>query len=224
MGNFCFTTVKQHTLLFSKKSFEAVRNILQSPSEHGTAFVNSGDYQFALGLIGLQALFTTLFTLVHMSRISSAFSILDVYGLDESFSYKVPYVKIFFNTFIETSLLSCAFAGIILGISLLFKIRTTYKMMLCLAAIRSAVLIPAAIISTVLLFLNTALGTGLFSISSLAGICYMAFSFPAKTADTKRKIPAVIIISMLAFALASTLVLSKFSSGYLPSDLENLLS
>jgi len=207
--------------IYLKKLFQIFKGILRFPSSEGSKFAVSEDRNTALGLIGVQAIFTTLFAMITISHtLSVLFGAFG--GSGSSSSLKMPYVQIFFVTLIASFALSCAFAGIIFGISYLFKNKISYTAALCITAVRSVIIIPVTIIAVVLLFLNLGYGLMLFYAGGLAGLCYMVAAFPCTSTENKNKVPLIIFLSLLAFAIVSYFVMIKCLPFYLPSTLKDI--
>jgi len=204
--------------IYLKKLFRIFKGVLRFPSTEGVKFAVSEDRNSALGLLGVQAILTTLFAMITISHTISM-----ILGtLFGSSALKMPYVQIFIVTLIASFALSCAFAGIIFGISYIFKNKISYKAALCITAIRSAIIIPVTIAAVVILFLNVGYGIMLFYAGGLAGLCYMVAAFPCTTAENKNKVPLIIFLSMLAFAFVSYFVMIKCLPLYLPGSLKDV--
>lgn len=203
---------------FVKKLFEKFKSIFLKPATEGASFVVSEDRNSALSLIGVQAIFTTIFALILAAKANPIFELVNEYMDDE---VKIPYVSIFFITLIASFALSIALAGIVLGISTLFKNKISFNTALGIAAVRSVVLVPITILAIVLSFLNVGYSVELFYAGNLAGICYMVSAFPVTTQENKNKVALIVFISIVAFAIVSLFIMKNCAQYYVPESMKD---
>jgi hypothetical protein len=204
---------------YLKNIFRVFKNILRFPVTEGSMFVISEDRNSAFGLIGIQAIFSALFALVVSSKINSLIKLISAYAMGETI--KMPFFKIFIVTVIASFGLSCALAGILLGISHLFKNKISFRAALCVAATRSVVLVLVTMISIVLFYINAGAGVILFYMGNLAGICYMVNVLPITSQENKNKTAMIVFISIVIFAIISMFVMSKCAPYYLPEAIKD---
>lgn len=211
----------QNISAYLKKLVSLFKNIIQFPATQGTNFVISEDRNSALGLIGVQAVFSAVFALVVASKVGSLFNVV---GGIFSKAVKMPYFRIFIVTLIISFALSCVLAGILLGISILFKNKITYQAALCVTAVRSVALASVTIIAILLAFLNLGYGIVLFFMGNLAGICYMLSAFPITSQENRNKAAIIMFLSVLIFALIASFIMSKCAALYLPNSVKDSIS
>jgi|GEM_PF-5085226 hypothetical protein len=202
-------------IVYLKKLFNLFKAIVRFPSTEGVKFAVSEDRNTALALIGAQAVFSALFALLVSFKFDDLFS---SFGMVEDI--KMNYFKIFIVTILASCVLSCAFAGIIFGISYLFKNKLSLNAALCITAVRSIIIILVTIVASLMLLLNFRCGVTLFYSGSLAGICYMIVAFPCTSLDNKNKVPLIIFISALIFGLISYFVMFKCLPLYAPDSMK----
>ena len=195
---------------------DILKKIIKYPNTEGARYAVSDDRKSALGLIGIQALLTTLFTIIAVAQLNPLLKALSFFGGN----IKMPMIKIFILTFIASVVLSMALAGIILGISTLFKNKITFQTALCITSIRSVALIPVTLVACLLIFVNSGYGVMLFYAGNLAGICYMISAFPVTSTEDKNKVPLIMFISMILFAIISVIVMTKIAPQFLPDALK----
>lgn len=203
---------------YLKKLFQLFKNILRYPATEGAVFAVSEDRNLAFGLLGAQALFSALFGLAMASKAGSLLKVLNSFS--DSESMKMPYFRIFLLTIIVSFALSCALAGILFGISTLFKNNVSFKAALCTTAVRSVVLIPISAVALILSFLNIGAGILLFYMGNLAGICYMVLAFPVTSQENRNKVAFIVFISIVIFAFVSMFIMAKCAPYYAPSSLK----
>ena len=198
---------------YLKNLFLLFKKVIFAPATEGVMFANSQDRNTAFGLMGVQAIFSTLFALIATSKLGSLFSLVS--------SAKMPYIRIIIVTLIASFAFSCAFAGILLGISILFKNKINYNAALCVAAIRSIAVVPVTIIAIVLFLINPSYGLVLFYMGNLAGLCYMVTSFPITSQENRNKVALIVFISTVLFAIVSTFIMSKCVGFYIPDSVKD---
>lgn len=219
-----FEKAKKNSTIFLKSLFETFKGILLLPSTEGAKFLASKSMDMAIGLLAFQSILSALFALAVTAKIDSL--IMQGYSLFSGMAagiegmVKMPLFKTFLTTFILSAILSCALAGILLLISHLFKNTTNYKSMLCLAASRSAAVIPITILAIILFYLNPVLGISIFYIGNLVGLSYMVSLYPAATSEVKNRVPGIVALSSIIFLFISVYIMSKSFSSFLPVGLK----
>ena len=208
---------RQSSSDYFKKLFQLFKNIFRYPATEGAKFVISEDRNSSFGLIGGQAVFSALFDIVMISKINSIFSVFNILGD----GFKLSYVKVFLVTLIISFALSCGLAGILYGISYLFKNKISYYASLCVVSARSVIIILVTIISIILSYINLSFGLSLFCLGNLAGIGYMAVLFPVTSQENKNKAALIVLISMVIFIYIGSFITVKCAPLYFPESIKD---
>lgn len=198
---------------YLNKLFSIFKNVICAPATEGVKLVISQDRNTAFSIIGVQAFFSALFALIATSKLGSILNLIS--------STKMPYIRIFIVTLLASFVLSCAFAGILLGISILFKNKISFNAALCATATRSIVLAPITIIAMVLFFINAGYGVILFFMGNLAGLCYLVITFPIISQENRNKVAFIVFLSTVIFAIVSMFVMSKCVGFYVPDEVKD---
>lgn len=201
---------------YIKKVFTYFKKIFCAPATDGAMFAVSQDKNTAFGILGAQAIFSALFALIATSKVGSLLKMVS--------SVKMPYVRIFIVTLLASFALSCAYAGILLGISILFKNKISFSAALCATATRSIALVPVTIAAIVLVFINFGYGIILFYLGNLAGLCYLVITFPITSQENKNKVAFIVFISTVIFAIVSMFIMVKCAPYYLPDSVKDSIS
>lgn len=129
----------------------------------------------------------------------------------------MPYFRIFLVTVAFSMVLSCILALMLLLGHMALKIPVSFQQMLSAAAIRSAVLCPAILLSLVVFELTAPAGIALFLLINIWGFTAMAVTMSNFVHKEKRDmfVLAVSVVNLL-FVFAALLVFSKIWMLYLP--------
>ncbi|MEG2441664.1 MAG: hypothetical protein RSB37_09150 [Acetivibrio sp.] len=211
---------------YLNKAMHTFMMVLKEPASQGRQFVNCADYTMAFVFMGVQAILTTLFTVIILSKIFSASSkLIDTinalinYAIDVEW-LKVPYSKIVIVTLLISIALNCILALILWAFNNLFKRRMAYQQMLCLVSIRSVALIPVIMASIVLLYLNLFAGVALFCSGNILGLCYLMTAHPEKQISDRNKNIWILFLSSLLFIIISGFIMTKGIPFYIPDAIK----
>lgn len=198
--------------------FEATKESFKNPIAGVQAFAKAGNFTHALFLIILQAVTTTLFTMISLASIAGK------YDMDLKMVY---YVEAFFFTLIGSALLSFGLAGIIYILVAIFKGKTTYNHCLAIVATRSMVYVPVSIVCIIFFLLNPFLGIALFLFGNILGLIfsYNAMTTGTQISDTKRVYVIVIasLVFMFVYYLLLRICVGIIGANFM-SDLSSLYS
>lgn len=174
--------------------FEATKESFKNPVAGVQEYAKKGNFVHALFLIILQAVTTTLFTIISFASVVGS-SKLDF----------VIYIEVFFFTLIGSALLSFGLAGIIYILVAMFKGKTSFNHCLAIVSTRSMVYIPVSIVSIIFFLINPVLGVALFMFGNILGLIfsYNAMTTATEISDTKRVYCMVIasLVFMFVYAL-----------------------
>lgn len=217
-GNFQTKPSTDNISLLLKKILEVFKAVVKSPSTEGAKHIVSTDRNIVLGLIGAQALLSTLFAILIATRMKSLLRIVFLVGG----SSKAPYIKIFFVTLLGSVALSFILAGIIFGICYLFKNRISMLTALRVVSVRSIALIPVTLVASVILFLNMGYGIALFFAGNLAGICYMVAAISGTNIINRDKVPVIVFLAAIVFGWISIYLMGKGMAIIAPDSLQGM--
>ena len=155
--------------LYFKKLLDTFVAVMRAPSSQGRAFAGAGDFMIAGGFILIQAIVTMIFGLFTEMRVYSYL------GLD---GITPPYAAVIFGTLFFSLLFSLILAGMVLGANILSGNHISFAMALGAVATRSIVLIPATIVSLVVMLISPLYGIMFFFIVSIWGLIVMIKANP----------------------------------------------
>lgn len=155
--------------LYFKKLLDTFVAVMRAPSSQGRAFAGAGDFMIAGGFILIQAIVTMIFGLFTEMRVYSYL------GLD---GITPPYAAVIFGTLFFSVLFSLILAGMVLGANILSGNHISFAMALGAVATRSIVLIPATIVSLVVMLISPLYGIMFFFIISIWGLIVMIKANP----------------------------------------------
>ncbi len=179
----------------------------------------------ALLLLAAQGLCSALFAMAAAGKVSGyiqaasglANEISSGLGNVVAGAMGMPYFRIFLVTVAFSMVLSCILALMLLLGHMALKIPVSFQQMLSAAAIRSAVLCPAILLSLVVFELTAPAGIALFLLINIWGFTAMAVTMSNFVHKEKRDmfVLAVSVVNLL-FVFAALLVFSKIWTLYLP--------
>lgn len=142
---------------FSKNFFSKILNLVKRPVSAGKELIMEADVKTAIILIVLQGIFNSIFAMAVGHKYSAFIkSALNISG-ELSYSQEskvndamaIPYFRIIIVTVMFTLGAACLFALLMMAGYRVIKVTVSFQQMISAAAIRSAVLIPAIILSIV---------------------------------------------------------------------------
>lgn len=189
-------------------TFKSLLTIVNKPGETLKSFIDGANFIVALILIGAQAVFSTLFTLVLCFDLGS----------------ELP--KVLVEVFFFSILLSGVLYGSLFLLTAIFKGKTDPKKLLCVVAVRSTIVIPFVVLGLLVGIVSMGLGVGLFIIAEVFafGYVYLAMKTATGLEDTKMifVVPIAIVVVLIAFYLIAQGVAKDVITGLLFSGLSGL--
>ena len=216
---------KEQASAFAQNFFGKLLYLIKRPVEAGTNLILEANIKTALLLLAAQGLCSALFAMAAAGKVSGyiqaasglANEISSGLGNVVAGAMGMPYFRIFFVTVAFSMVLSCILALMLLLGHMALKIPVSFQQMLSAAAIRSAVLCPAILLSLVVFELTAPAGIALFLLINIWGFTAMAVTMSNFVHKEKRDmfVLAVSVINLL-FVFAALFVFSKIWTLYLP--------
>lgn len=216
---------KEQASAFAQNFFGKLLYLIKRPVEAGTNLILEANIKTALLLLAAQGLCSALFAMAAAGKVSGyiqaasglANEISSGLGNVVAGAMGMPYFRIFLVTVAFSMVLSCILALMLLLGHMALKIPVSFQQMLSAAAIRSAVLCPAILLSLVVFELTAPAGIALFLLINIWGFTAMAVTMSNFVHKEKRDmfVLAVSVINLL-FVFAALFVFSKIWTLYLP--------
>lgn len=216
---------KEQASAFAQNFFGKLLYLIKRPVEAGTNLILEANIKTALLLLAAQGLCSALFAMAAAGKVSGyiqaasglANEISSGLGNVVAGAMGMPYFRIFLVTVAFSMVLSCILALMLLLGHMALKIPVSFQQMLSAAAIRSAVLCPAILLSLVVFELTAPAGIALFLLINIWGFTAMAVTMSNFVHKEKRDmfVLAVSVVNLL-FVFAALLVFSKIWTLYLP--------
>ena len=216
---------KEQASAFAQNFFGKLLYLIKRPVEAGTNLILEANIKTALLLLVAQGLCSALFAMAAAGKVSGyiqaasglANEISSGLGNVVAGAMGMPYFRIFLVTVAFSMVLSCILALMLLLGHMALKIPVSFQQMLSAAAIRSAVLCPAILLSLVVFELTAPAGIALFLLINIWGFTAMAVTMSNFVHKEKRDmfVLAVSVINLL-FVFAALFVFSKIWTLYLP--------
>ncbi len=161
---------------------DVFKGMFVKPMDTLKKYTNSSSFGLGLILIGIFAVITSLFALsvvknayllIMRSIGISSYSTLN-YGLG---SVDVPYLKIFFTTFVVIIILTFIYTGLLYLVNtIIFKGDKDYKKTFSMCAINTAISSVALFASTIFMFVHTTIALFILFVGLLLNIVYQVKS------------------------------------------------
>lgn len=207
----------------AKNVFSSILGVLTHPVTGGGAFVQGGNKIVALILMGIQAVFSCIFSLVMIGKINSLISLVT---LGSSAFPKFSGIKAFFITLLFSVIFSALMTGLIFIGTKITKIRASLDQVLALSSVRSIAAIPMSVLAIILGFINPTIGFALFFGSILLAALFLEGAIRGLENAQHDKATYVVFGVIVIFVLLFLLIGTKLALGmYVPRDLNitNLL-
>lgn len=160
---------------YAKNIWQVLVDIWKAPADNLKSFVNEKNFVNALILIGAEAILTVIFACLILRKVYSA--IMSAFGgFSYLFggSYKVPYFSTIVSSLIGTALGACIFAAITMLIVKQYgKGNKTFKEALCVAATKSAALLPFLAVAIITSLLSLPLTIVVVALGGILGYYYV---------------------------------------------------
>lgn len=216
--------------LYIRRFFMVARKTVKSPASMLKSFVKANDYKVGLGFIGVDSIIFALFITLLFGKINSAISdfsstlgIFSSIGISASLHF--PLAKIFFATLILTFCGACVLAGILLFFTkVIFKYKTNYKQMLCVASAKNLASVPFALIACIVLVVVPSWSLYIISFGTLLGYFYVVVAMKGTGVVDEDKLTYILFFSFAAMVIVSGLVMRVAYKMYLPSAFTSSLN
>lgn len=210
---------KEMVAATSKKILNRFVGIIKKPATEGTAFVTKGDSTVSLCLIIIQAFFSAIFSMFVISKING------LINLGGSFlrNYKFSQAKAFFITMLFSILFSVLLILLFRVAALIMKVRTSWRQLMALVAVRSIALLPLILVGCVFFLMNPVVGIVIFYCSGLLGLCFMLSAIRGIEGMGDDKAVYLVFVVTIVFMLISSFIASKAAILYLPDALRDLM-
>ncbi len=210
--------------LYFKKLLDTFVAVMRAPSSQGRAFAGAGDFMIAGGFILIQAIVTMIFGLFTEMRVYSYL------GLD---GITPPYAAVIFGTLFFSLLFSLILAGMVLGANILSGNHISFAMALGAVATRSIVLIPATIVSLVVMLISPLYGIMFFFIISIWGLIVMIKANPLTNIQADDVLTHILSATVIIYLIIVLALMIKIGitfyidfdqiKNYISSQLSGLL-
>ena len=186
--------------LYFKKLLDTFVAVMRAPSSQGRAFAGAGDFMIAGGFILIQAIVTMIFGLFTEMRVYSYL------GLD---GITPPYAAVIFGTLFFSVLFSLILAGMVLGANILSGNHISFAMALGAVATRSIVLIPATIVSLVVMLISPLYGIMFFFIISIWGLIVMIKANPLTNIQADDVLTHILSATVIIYVIIVLVLMIK---------------
>lgn len=216
---------KAQASAFAQNFFGKVWNLVKCPVTAGKALIMEADVKAALLLIVFQGIFSAIFAMAVAGKLSSYIKAAS--GIADGFSagmgsvvagvMAMPYFRIFVVTVLFSLGLACVLALLFLLGHMALQIPVSFQQMLSAVSIRSAVLVPAILLSILVFELFAGMGVTLFVLVNIWGFSAMLVAMSAFVEPAKMNtfvLMASIVILLFVFICA--FALSRIWTLYLP--------
>ena len=185
---------------YAKNVWQILLDIWKAPADNLKSFVNENNFVNALILIGAEAVLMVIFSCIILNKvysmIMSIFGGMTFYFQDE---VKVPYLSTILTTLIGIALGACIFAGITMFIvKQLGKANKTFKEAICVAATKSAALLPFLAVAIITSLFSIPLSVILLALGGILGYYYVHTALNDGSIQDENK---RVYISFLIFAI-----------------------
>lgn len=205
----------------AKKVVSTITNVLKHPSTEGKAFVASGDKNTAIGIIVIQAIISSIFSMIVIGKINSLLGFAGSYMSE----YKFSGVKAFFVTLLFSLIFSVIMAALLYVVAIILKLATNLNQILATVAVRSIALLPVIVLACIFFFINVGVGFALFYGSILLAMIFLleAVKGIPNMQDNKASyaVFGVIVVFIILFMLIGTKVALNM---YLPKSVRDMMS
>lgn len=203
------------------KIISTILGVLKHPATEGRAFVANGDRNTAIGIIVLQALISSIFSVFAIGKINS------LLGLVGSFTaaYKFSGVKAFFVTLLFSLVFSVIMVALFYVTAIILKLGTNLTQMLSVVAVRSIALLPLMVLACIFFLINVGIGLGLFYGSILLAMIFLLDAVKGIPNMQDNKASYVVFGVTIVFIVLFMLIGTKVALNmYIPKSIRDIMS
>lgn len=206
---------KEKVTATAKNAWGSIIGILKKPATEGAAFVARADLTLSICLIVLQAVCSALF---------GAFFVGKVNGLIRwAGEIKFSGIKAFFLTLLFSVIFSAILMLFFWLAGLITKMKTNWKQMLALVAVRSVVLVPLILVSAIFMLISIitgmTVGFPIFYGANLLGMLALVSAIRGVEGCSDNKAVYVVFVVSVIFMMVSIWLGLKEAPAYLPSSI-----
>lgn len=193
-------------------------NVLKDPAGGGRTFVQTAKLPVSLALVGVQAILSAIFSLLVVGQINN------LIGLGGAFlaQYKFSGLAAFFLTLIFSVILSAVLALLYKGVTLIFKLKTSWEQVAAMAAIRSIAVIPCIVLACVLFLINLGLGVAVFYGSTLLALCFLLEATKGISGIPEKNVLYTVFGVMVVFLMIGAIIAANAYPLYVPSSIKGI--
>lgn len=216
---------KEQASAFAQNFFGKMLYLIKRPVEAGTKLIVEANSKTAFLILTVQGICSAIFAMAAAGKVSGyiqaasglANGISSGLGTVVAGAMGMPYFRIFLVTVAFSMVLSCILALMMMLGHMALKIPVSFQQMLSAAAIRSAVLVPAILLSLVVFELTAPAGIALFLLINIWGFTAMAVTMSTFVNQEKRDMFVLVVsIVILLFLFVAMFAFSKLWTLYLP--------
>lgn len=210
-----------------------VLHLVKNPVTAGEELIMQADQKASLLLIVFQGIFSALFAMAAAAKCSQymkaiaglAGGMSSGLGSTVAGALSMPYFRIFIVTVLFSLGLASILALLLMLGHMIIKIPVSFGQMLSVAGIRSAVLVPAILLSIIIFQLSAGLGMILFILVNVWGFAAMIVAMSSFVEREKMNLFVLIVsIVILLFVLLTMFAVSKIWTFYLPDVMRTALN
>ncbi len=190
-------------------------NIFKAPVTEGKKYVAEGNSKLAIGYLVIQAILAMILGMTFEAR--SGLAKIGSYniwsgGVDTG-AVALTYVKVFFSTLVLSALFSLIFAGLLFAFNNIAKNKMTFQNALCLASVRSIVLVPAMVVAWGIILINPMLGGSVSLIINIWGMITIVKALPVASEKADNLITHLMTAAFVIFAIVSVGIMLTIGSA-----------
>ncbi len=204
---------EKNATAFAKNFFKKILAIVKDPVTAGKEAIMQTDIKNPLLLMALQGIFSAIFVMSAEGRL--------MIELDIS----TPYFRIFIVTLLLSVGLACVLALLLKLGNAVIKIPVTYTQMLSAVSIRSALLMPAIILSFIVSLIHMGAGLVMFVLINIWGFTAMVVAMSSLIEQEKlSKFVLAVSVVILLFIILTVFMLTRTVKFYIPDEIRTLIS
>ncbi len=202
----------------------AFLNVIKHPVTAGRTMILTGDYQVGVALIVLQGIFSAIFGAVAAGKLYSMYNgllggMMSLLGGSSGESVKMPYGKIIIGTMLISIALSFVLALLLMLGNMIIKNNLSYKQMLAAVGSRSCVAVISALVGILFYLINPGIGLLIFCVGNIWGFFIILQAMPISDEGMRDKLPTIIILVYIVFAILTSVCIGKGGRLYVPTDI-----
>lgn len=196
-------------------------DLLKTPVKCGASYIQRENFMVALIFLVLHGICSGLFALLCIGKLNGIISL----GGSITESMKFSSAWAFFSTLLYSVALAGILACLFLGIGKMMKGQINFQKALCIASLRSVILIPLTLISCLIFLLNIPAGLILYyCVGTLLGAGFLLTGTEGILGLSRDRKFYLTISVIVLFILVFFLFASKIWPNYIPSSIRNVFS